>query len=308
MVKDSIHNHGTGCLVGLAVGDAVGTTLEFKPRGSFEPLTDMVGGGPFGLEKGQWTDDTSMALCLAESLIEKKNFCPVDQLERYQLWRTKGHLSSTGTCFDIGLTVSAALNRFGRTGEPYCGSTSDKASGNGALMRMAPIAMFCHSDESYTIKWAIDSSRTTHASEKCLASAGLFAFYLRKLILGGSKEDLLEGHEVVWRHLSFEPDPAIRAIAEGQFLNKSMDEIKGSAYVVESLEASLWCFFRADDFKDAVLMAANLGDDADTTAAIIGQLAGAYYGQSAIPADWCNALHGGSKIMSYADKLIELST
>ena len=98
-----------GCLLGLAVGDAVGTTLEFLPPGSFKPINDMIGGGPFKLEAGEWTDDTSMALCLAESLIEKQRFDPVDQLERYVRWSTEGYLSSNGCCFDIGKTISKAI-------------------------------------------------------------------------------------------------------------------------------------------------------------------------------------------------------
>ncbi len=112
-----------GSLLGLAVGDALGTTLEFKAPGTFKPIKDIVGGGPFHLKPGQWTDDTSMALCLAESLIEKNGFDPVDQLERYVRWYRQGHLSSTGKCFDIGGTVRSALSRFERTHEPYCGST-----------------------------------------------------------------------------------------------------------------------------------------------------------------------------------------
>src|SRR5438128_357895 len=108
-----------GCLVGLAIGDALGTTLEFRPKGSFKPITDMVGGGPFVLRPGQWTDDTSMALCLAESLVECGGFDPVDQLELCVRWYRHGHLSSKGYCFDIGGTVSDALDRFIATHEPY---------------------------------------------------------------------------------------------------------------------------------------------------------------------------------------------
>src|SRR5688500_5205401 len=105
-----------GCLLGLAVGDAVGTTVEFMPRGSFPPVTDMVGGGPFGLQPGQWTDDTSMALCLATSLIAKKGFDANDQMDRYWRWYREGYLSSTGKCFDIGNTVRDALERYHHTG------------------------------------------------------------------------------------------------------------------------------------------------------------------------------------------------
>ena len=116
-----------GALLGLAVGDAIGTTLEFEPRGSFEPITDMVGGGPFGLAPGQWTDDTSMALCLAASLIDCNGFNARDQMERYCRWRDDGYMSSTGTCFDIGNTVASALRRYEATGNPVAGSSDPEA-------------------------------------------------------------------------------------------------------------------------------------------------------------------------------------
>ena len=128
-----------GSLLGLAVGDALGTTLEFKSPGSFTPISDIVGGGPFRLIRGQWTDDTSMALCLAESLVTQRRFDPVDQLERYVRWYQDGHLSSTGTCFDIGITTAGALHSFERTRQPFCGVPDASAAGNGFLMRLAPV-------------------------------------------------------------------------------------------------------------------------------------------------------------------------
>lgn len=130
-----------GALLGLAAGDALGTTLEFKRSGSFVPIDDMAGGGPFGLPPGHWTDDTSMALCLAESLVERRGFDPVDQLERYLRWYRQGHLSSTGRCFDIGNTTREALHRFESTRQPYCGSTSPSSAGNGSIMRLAPVPL-----------------------------------------------------------------------------------------------------------------------------------------------------------------------
>jgi len=130
-----------GCLLGLAVGDAVGTTLEFKPPGSFEAIDDMVGGGPFRLAPGQWTDDTSMALCLAESLLHCDGFDAADQMRRYCDWWRNGYLSSTGRCFDIGNTVANALHRFEASGDPFSGDTSPFSAGNGSLMRLAPVAI-----------------------------------------------------------------------------------------------------------------------------------------------------------------------
>jgi ADP-ribosylglycohydrolase len=131
-----LRNRYHGALLGLAAGDALGTTLEFKPPGTFRPLTDMVGGGPFNLQPGQWTDDTSMALCLAESLVRTRGFDPKDQMDRYCRWWQEGHLSSTATCFDIGLTVSAALSKYTKTGDPFSGSVDPRSAGNGSLMRL----------------------------------------------------------------------------------------------------------------------------------------------------------------------------
>src|SRR5256885_8367047 len=142
----SCPNKYHGCLLGLAVGDALGTTAEFQASGTFRTISDMVGGGPFALKAGQWTDDTSMALCLGASLIEKNGFDPVDQMERYVRWWREGYMSSTGNCFDIGNTVRAALKRFEQTGEPFAGSTDKYAAGNGSLMRLAPVPMWFASD------------------------------------------------------------------------------------------------------------------------------------------------------------------
>ena len=131
-----------GCLLGLAVGDAAGTTVEFMRRGSFAPVTDLVGGGPFRLQPGQWTDDTSMALCLATSLVFQNVLDPVDQMNRYVEWYRTGYLSSTGSCFDIGGTVRQALEGYERTGNPFSGSIDPSSAGNGCIMRLAPSRCF----------------------------------------------------------------------------------------------------------------------------------------------------------------------
>src|SRR5512145_652490 len=119
-MKESDRFHG--CLLGLAAGDATGTTVEFQPRGSFPPVVDMIGKGPFNLQPGQWTDDTSMALCLATSLVRAGGFDATDQMNRYCNWYKEGYLSSTGHCFDIGNTVRQALHRYIETGDPFGGS------------------------------------------------------------------------------------------------------------------------------------------------------------------------------------------
>ncbi len=295
-----------GCLLGLAVGDAVGTTLEFSPPGTFAPIDDMLGGGPFGLRAGEWTDDTSMALCLAESLVECKGFDPADQMRRYVQWWRSGHLSSNGRCFDIGNTVSAALGRFERTGEPYAGSTDSFSAGNGSLMRLAPVPMFYAQHPTKAIEKSGESSRTTHgtptAVDACRYLGGLMVGALR----GASKAELLsERYAPVpdyWR--SHPLVPQIDEIAAGSFKRRNPPEIQGTGYLVKSLEAALWAFYHSDSFRDGCLLAVNLGNDADTTGAVYGQIAGAFYGEQNIPPTWRDRLAQRDMIGSLAERLL----
>ena len=290
-----------GALLGLACGDAVGTANEFSHRGSFAPLTDMVGGGPFNLKAGQWTDDTSMALCLAESLIAKKSFDPKDQMARYANWWQWGYLSSTGSCFDIGMTVQAALLRYLATGEPYSGSIDEYSAGNGSLMRLVPVVLYAYPDLKLVLDLAAKSSRTTHGAAEAIEACQFFACLLSAALSGIAKENLLASVAITFYQ------PKIQALAAGGFVSKNINDIHGTGYCIASLEAALWCFFTTHDFESAVLMAANLGDDADTTAAIVGQIAGAYYGITAIPQNWQNKLYMADEIVAIAEQLYEIS-
>ena len=289
-----------GALLGLAVGDAIGTTLEFRARGSFEPVTDMVGGGPFGLRPGQWTDDTSMALCLARSLLDSGGFDARDQMSRYVSWWRHGKLSSTGRCFDIGNTTRAALARFERDGNPFAGDERPDAAGNGSLMRLAPIALYFAGDPALAESQAAASSRTTHAAREAVDACRLFARLLLRGLAGLPRDEILAPGA------PFDPPlaPAIEVLRSGAFLRKHRDEIRGTGYCVPSLEAALFCFARAGSFSEAVLAAANLGDDADTTAAIAGQIAGAHFGEEGIPRVWRERLHRGAEIARLADALM----
>ncbi|MBX9627500.1 MAG: ADP-ribosylglycohydrolase family protein [Gemmataceae bacterium] len=281
-----------GALLGLAAGDALGTTLEFKHPGEFEPLTDMVGGGPFNLKPGGWTDDTSMALCLAESLIEKKGFDPVHQLETYCRWEGQGHFSVKGYCFDIGSTTIGAITRFRQTGQPYCGSTDTAAAGNGSLMRLAPAPLAFAADPERAVRVAADSSRTTHAAAECVDACRYFAGLLVGAVQGRPKAELLSpGFTPVPGLWDREPlAPKVAAVGAGSFKVKQPPELRGSGYVVHTLEAALWAFHHADDFRAGALKVVNLGEDADTTGAVYGQIAGAYYGEAGIPPEWRDKL------------------
>ena len=296
----SARSRTRGSLLGLAVGDALGTTVEFQSRGSFEPVTDIVGGGPFGLEPGQWTDDTSMALCLAESIIET-GWDPVDQLTRYVRWWREGHLSSTGECFDVGNTVASALRSFEQTGNPASGSNHPRSAGNGSIMRLAPVPLRYRSSEDLLEK-AAESSRTTHGAATAVDACRYLALLVAGALAGRPKEELLDG--------SFFTSAAtneIAAVAAGSFREKERDDVRGSGYVVDSLEAALWAFARSDSFEEGALLAVNLGDDADTTGAVYGQLAGAFHGEEGIPSRWRDVLALRGTIESFADRLHDLA-
>ena len=294
------NNRARGCLLGLAVGDAIGTTVEFKPRGKFTPMTDMVGGGPFRLKPGEWTDDTSMALCLANSLISN-GFDLHDQISKYVSWFRNGYMSVNGRCFDIGTTTSVALRKFESDGNSVAGSTHPFASGNGGIMRLAPVPIMY----SYSVATAMDKSAeqssTTHASDECIDSAKILGEILARIIQGETNKDTLLISSVSCN------EPMLQSVAKAEYRNFSIDDISGSGYVTESLEAALWCFYTTANFRDAVLKAVNLGDDADTTGAITGQVAGAYYGKSGIPIDWLKKLAWYEYIDDLAEKLNEKS-
>jgi len=300
-----------GCLLGLAAGDALGTTLEFTHPGSFAPLTDMVGGGPFHLKPGEWTDDTSMALCLAESLVTRQGFDPIHQLETYVRWWADGHFSVKGRCFDIGTTTAAALRRFAESPQrvPYPGSTASHSAGNGSLMRLAPAPLAFANNPSEAIARAADSSRTTHGALECVDACRYFAGLLLAAVHGLSKEQILnnEYEPAVKSFLAGPLAPKVAEIAGGSFGRKSPPQIRGSGYVIHTLEAALWAFHSTDTFRDGALKVVNLGEDADSTGAVYGQIAGAFYGEDGIPAEWRAKLAMRDVIEQLAGQLHEMA-
>lgn len=304
-VDRGILDRARGCLLGLAVGDALGTSVEFSPPGSFPPISDMIGGGPFSLRPGEWTDDTSMALCLAESLLARQGFDPVDQLQRYVRWWEDGYMSCTDRCVDIGGTVSAALARFKEHGEPYPGSPDPSAAGNGSIMRLAPIPIFFASNPRKAIGFAAASSRTTHRAVEAVDACRYLASLLVGLLHGRPREEVLSpGWEAVPGLWDVEPlARRVARIRQGSFRKRQPPQIRGAGYVIASLEAALWAFDRASTFEEGALLAVNLGDDADTTGAVYGQLAGAAYGMTGIPSRWLDRLAWRDRIQAMADRL-----
>lgn len=297
-------NRYLGALFGLAVGDSVGAAIEFSQPGSFAPILDMVGGGPFNLKPGEWTDDTSMALCLADSILETGGFNPQDQMNRYVRWRDEGYLSSTGKCFDIGVATSRALDAFKTWGEPYAGSVDPNAAGNGSLMRLAPIPMRWRTNLAETAHYAALSSRTTHAAPEAVDACRYYAVLIALALDGASKQQLLKSIPRCLEVFENNPlSPAIAQVAAGSYRERQPPEIRGSGYVVHTLEAALWALATTDDFRSGLLKVINLGEDADTTGAVYGQLAGAIYGIGGVPTDWVSKLKFKTLIEDYALRL-----
>ena len=295
---EAVRDRAIGALVGLAMGDAVGTTLEFRPRDSYQPLADMIGGGPFQLNPGQWTDDTAMALALADSLLSMGQIDEADLMRRFVDWRDNGFYSCTGTCFDVGTTTSAALDRWMRTGDPVAGSTRADAAGNGSLMRLAPVALRYWDDRDRLRDAAARQSRTTHAADEAVDACVAYAELLADVIAGCPLGEVIAQDRPG-------SGGTVAQIMSGSWRHKARQQVASSGYVAHSLEAALWSVARTGNYADAVLTAANLGGDADTTAAIAGQLAGAAYGYSALPEGWRHNLAWGDRIVVVADRLLE---
>lgn len=293
----AIKDRAIGALLGLAVGDALGTTLEFEVRDTYEHLTDMVGGGPFGLEPGQWTDDTAMALALADSLHGKDDLDERDLLRRFLEWRDQGTYSCTGHCFDIGTTTNAALTRWKKTGNPHAGSTDSNMAGNGSLMRLSPVAIRFWRDRPKLRDVAARQSRTTHGAPEAVGACVAFAEVLADAIEGKTRSQVLGTRTGDYAD-------KIADIMQGAWRGKERDDIRASGYVAHTLEATLWCVGRTCDYRSAVLLASNLGEDADTTAAVAGQLAGALYGASGIPNSWVSRVAWRQRIIDQASNLL----
>lgn len=289
-------------LVGLAIGDCLGVTLEFKRRGTFPRHTDIVGGGPFEFKAGEFSDDTSMALCLAQSLIDCSGFDARDQLTKYYQWVVHGYMSSNDKpAVDVGRTCGESIIRFAHT-DQIDAPVDEMGAGNGSLMRLAPVAMFYAHAPLKAIEMCGDSSRTTHGAQEAVDACKYFGFLIVGALRGLNKEQILDD--------SFYPrvtslTPKIADIALGKFKILDEHELKPSGYVVESLKCALWAIHNSCDYESAVIKAVNLGGDADTIGAITGMLAGALYQN--IPDRWTQKLVKRDLIEDLAAKLFELA-
>lgn len=280
---DDLRDRAAGALVGLAVGDALGATLESTERDEKPLHMEMTGGGMHRLPAGAWTDETSLALCLADSLIQRQAFVPHNVMRRFLRWWLDGENSALGYCFDIGQTTLEALGRFLRTAEAFAGSRAEETSGNGSIVRLAPVAIFRHGHRDAARNEACAQSSLTHDSALCLEACELLVTILLEALDGAAKVEVLRPRPWIGH-------PAVSLLAGGAWKRKSRAQIRSGRYVLDTLEAALWAVENAGGFEEALVAAVNLAGDADGVGAVTGQLAGAIWGLSAIPDRWLKPL------------------
>ncbi|MEP7242201.1 MAG: ADP-ribosylglycohydrolase family protein [Gammaproteobacteria bacterium] len=296
----SLRDRFQGALMGLAVGDALAAATQYRKPGSFPQVGDLLGGGPFDLPRGGWSDDTAMALCLAESLVETPGFDARDQVERYTRWQQQGYLSATGQCLGITANTARALAMAKWRRQMYSGSHDPTQLDPEVLSRVAPAVMFFFATPAEAVTHAADAARTTCQAAAVIEACRLFGAMLYGALAGKSKAELFIPPADLIDLDNLRTDVAL--LAEG--LEKGSPAPPKAGHVLEALEAALWAFRSTNNFRDGALRAANLGENSDVVAAVYGQLAGAHYGVNAIPATWRNSLMEKDLIASLGDRLL----
>lgn len=309
---NSPRNPGRDMLLGVALGDALGVPAEFKSRTELAvfPITGMMGYGSHNQPAGTWSDDSSLTFCLADELTKDYDLHAIGQSFRY--WYYKGLWTAHGTAFDIGNTTYDALERLSIQGmaPDLAGGFSEFNNGNGSLMRILPLAF-------YTINLPVEErfarakevSSITHAHFRSFMSCFLYLEFAHELMKGATPQEahnaLIKTAKGFFKNKDYDLQELSRfdRVLDRRFAKTSKSSIRGSGYVIHSLEASIWCLLNSADFKEAVLKAVNLGEDTDTTGAITGGLAGLFYGYESIPEDWLNTLARKEDISALADRL-----
>lgn len=302
-----IKNRYQGSMLGLAVGDALGAPVEFTKKDSFEKIEHYRRGGKFNVEIGEYTDDTAMALCLAQSLIDKNGIDQKDQLSKYLKWFEDGYMSANGRSIGCGKVTLRALYRYMSRDCSECGNSRlTKGAGNGSLMRIAPVALFYAHDMKLAMKMATKSSLTTHGLPICADASMYITGLIIGAIEGKSKDELLsvDYAKILFDYIeNYTFHEEVIELAQGNYKNKSRDEIEARGYVIKTLESALWAFYNSSTFNEGLILVVNLGDDADTVGAVYGQLAGAYYGVDAIGKEYKDGLMRREFIEELALKL-----
>ncbi|MFO1399607.1 MAG: ADP-ribosylglycohydrolase family protein [Steroidobacteraceae bacterium] len=293
-----------GALLGLAVGDALAAATQYRRPGSFTPVGDLIGGGPFELPRGAWSDDAAMALCLAESLAELDRFESHDQVERYQRWRRAGHWSATGQCVGITAATARALAQAGWRRQAFAGPHDPALVDPEPLSRVAPAVMHGFADPKLAVEQAVDAARTTCQSPLVLDCCRALGAMLYAALRGEPRAAVLTPAPALYGARPLKTEVAqLMMLAPGP----AAPSHAANGGVLGALEAGRWAFAHATSFRDGALRAVNLGGNADVIGAVYGQLAGAHYGAAGIPPAWLGALARRDEIVTLADRLLALA-
>ena len=298
-------------LFGLAVGDALGVPVEFKSRQTIgvNPVTDMIGYGTYNLPAGTWSDDSSLAFCLAEALTQGFDLQVIGQ--NFVKWKNENYWTPRGHVFDIGVATRQAISRLANGESPeLAGGFDETDNGNGSLMRILPLLFYLHDkpiDERYDITGKVSS--ITHGHIRAVIACFYYLEFAKQIFEGKDKFEIYRDlqTEISDHLISLAINPT--EISKFDRLLKSdiskLDEaeIQSSGYVLHTLEASIWCLLTTDNYKEAVLKAVNLGDDTDTTGAVTGGLAGLLYGFDNIPEAWLQQIAKYKDIEDLAKRL-----
>ncbi|MBR4038884.1 MAG: DUF1768 domain-containing protein [Clostridia bacterium] len=321
-MSNALRNHVLDGMLGLAVGDALGVPFEFRSRREMEenPATDMIGYGTYHQPEGSWSDDTSMALCTADSLI--KGFDPEDMMKKFSAWKSRAQYTATGVRFDIGISSRKAIEKYEMGLDPAdCGDAGEYGNGNGALMRIFPAAImqcikavYSEADARAFLDPVHRSAMITHAHERGLICCGIYTMILHAWLNREESQTLEDvmicGFERAQRaYTAMGGRFAAEMAKTNQFIHPRVlaacpqEEIGSSGYVIHTLHAALWCLLTTQSYAQCVLKAVNLGEDTDTTAAVAGSLAGVIYGVEAIPQAWLDKLKNRALIESISSRL-----
>ncbi|MCG9480151.1 MAG: ADP-ribosylglycohydrolase family protein [Actinomycetia bacterium] len=290
-----------GGILGLCIGDALGVPFEGRSREEMHNLGKNIEKSYRGL----WSDDSSLTLCLAQSLCE--GFDLSDLAQRFIRWLDEGYMTPQGSAFGIGRTTYMAINNLKKgAGLKHCGLTDEYSNGNGSLMRILPMAFYCFNmDEQERFDLVSRVSALTHAHPRSVLACCVYTQLATELI---SQQDkgiaYRKMKKVIKKYFSGDSQlPYFKSILESDISTLDREDIGAGGYVVESLEASIWCFLRHTDYTDTVMEAIRLGQDADTTAAEAGGLAGMFYGVDSIPGKWQEGLARKEDILDIANNL-----
>ena len=291
-----------GALVGLAVGDALAAHTQFRKPGTFAAVGDLLGGGPFDQPRGAWTDDTAMALLLAESLLEREGFDAHDQVQRYARWQREGYGSATGQCVGISASVARALATAQYKRQPFAGSHDPEQHDKDPLSRVAPAVMYFFADAASAVAKASEAARITVQAPMVLDCVRLLAAMVHRRFRAGTSRQCCGRRGNCGRRQTHAPRswPCMKGPMRSATLRKS----PAAAGSCRPWRRRMWAFHRSETFREGALLAANLGRDSDVVAATYGQVAGAYHGVSAIPGIWRNSLIKQEVVIDSADRLL----